>query len=168
MLVDAGIVADRKGGGVDEADAATVAQLRMQIGHQRNQDGGHQLDKARIAHQRWKLAAQMTMDILDVIGFERPIVGLINRMTMVMISLGYIWVDVSVVAAPMSANHGAKSGQTAARNHPPNKTGRVNSFSEPPGEKYGFSSVFYLTRNGSLSHTHIIEGSLKSTFAKKR
>ena len=46
MLMDAGIVADRKGSGVDEADAATLAQLRMQVGHQRNQDGGHQLDEA--------------------------------------------------------------------------------------------------------------------------
>ena len=79
MLMDPGIVAHRKGSGVDEADTATLAQLRMQVGHQRNQDGGHQLDKARIAHQRWKLAAQMTMYILDVRGFERAIVRLMKQ-----------------------------------------------------------------------------------------
>ena len=50
MLVDAGIVADGKRGGVDEADARATAQLCVQIGHQRHQQRGHQLDEALIAH----------------------------------------------------------------------------------------------------------------------
>ena len=56
-----------------------TAQLRVQIGHQWHQDGGHQLHEARIAHQGGKLAAQMTLDILGVIGFERSIMGLMKQ-----------------------------------------------------------------------------------------
>jgi hypothetical protein len=56
-----------------------ATQLRMQVGYQRNQDRGHQLHEARIAHQGGKLAAQMTLDILSVIGFERARAGLMKQ-----------------------------------------------------------------------------------------
>ncbi len=59
--------------------AATAAQLRVQIGHQWNQKCGHQLDEAVIAHQAGKLTAQMLLDILGAIRFERPIVGLMEQ-----------------------------------------------------------------------------------------
>ncbi len=41
VLMDAWVTADRKRCRIDKADAGTAAQLRMQIGHQRNQDRGH-------------------------------------------------------------------------------------------------------------------------------
>ena len=56
MLVDAGVVADGKGGGVDEANARATVQFCVQIGHEGNEHDGHQLDKTRIADQRRKLA----------------------------------------------------------------------------------------------------------------
>ena len=79
VLVNARIAADRERGGVDEADARAAAQLRVQIGHQRNQDGRHQLHEARIADQRGKLAAQVTVNVLGVIGFECPVMGLLKK-----------------------------------------------------------------------------------------
>jgi hypothetical protein len=74
LLMDAGIMADCKRGRVNEADACAATQLRVQIGHQWHQQCRHQLDKARIADQSGKLAAQVTLDVLHVVGFERPIV----------------------------------------------------------------------------------------------
>lgn len=47
VLVNAGIATDRKGGGIDEADPCTAAELCVQIGHQRHQDAGHQLDNRK-------------------------------------------------------------------------------------------------------------------------
>jgi hypothetical protein len=49
------------------------------IGHQRHQERGHQLDKAVIAHQGGKLAVKVALDILGVIRFERPVVGLMEH-----------------------------------------------------------------------------------------
>ena len=66
--MDAGVVADRKRGGVDKADTCTVAKLRVQIGHQGHQHRGHQLHEALIAHQGRELAVQMTLHVLCVIG----------------------------------------------------------------------------------------------------
>ncbi len=57
VLVNARIATDGKGSGVDEADARTAAQARVQIGDQGNQDRGHQLDKPLIAHQRRELGS---------------------------------------------------------------------------------------------------------------
>jgi hypothetical protein len=51
----------------------------VQIGHERHEDGGHQLDKTLIAHQCWKLAVQMLLHILGVIGFEVAIVRLMEQ-----------------------------------------------------------------------------------------
>src|SRR5690242_21239113 len=79
MGMDASVVTDGKGSGVDKADARTLTQLGMQIGHKWDQDGGHQLDKARIAHQDRKLAAQMTVDVLSVVGFEGAVVRLVEQ-----------------------------------------------------------------------------------------
>src|SRR6266566_5138643 len=79
VLVNARITADGKRGGVYEADAGATPQLGMQIGQQRDKHGGHQLDKALIAHQCWKLAAQMALHIFSVIGFERAIMGLLEQ-----------------------------------------------------------------------------------------
>src|SRR5213079_2742758 len=79
MGVNTGVVADGKGSGVDEADAATLTQLCVQIGHQGHQHRGHQLDKTPIAHQGGKLAAQVTVDILGVVGFEGAIVRLVKQ-----------------------------------------------------------------------------------------
>jgi hypothetical protein len=42
VRVNTGVVADGQRSGVDEADARTVPQLRVQIGHQRNENRGHQ------------------------------------------------------------------------------------------------------------------------------
>ena len=50
MLMDASVVTDGQRGRFDEADARTLTQLRVQVGHQWHQHRGHQLDKARIAH----------------------------------------------------------------------------------------------------------------------
>jgi len=71
--VNARIATDGKRGRVDEADAATAAQLRMQIGHQWNQQRGHQLDEALIVQQGGKLAVQVALHVLRVIGLERPV-----------------------------------------------------------------------------------------------
>src|SRR5256885_4237280 len=79
VLMDAGVVADRKRGGVDKADTCTVAKLRVQIGHQWHQHGGHQLHEALIAHQGRKLAVQVTLNILRVIGFEGAVMGLLEQ-----------------------------------------------------------------------------------------
>jgi hypothetical protein len=68
--VNAGIVADGKKSGFDVADAWTLAQLRVQIGYQRNQDSGHQLHKARIAHHGGKLAVQMMVDIFGEVSLD--------------------------------------------------------------------------------------------------
>ena len=72
-------MADGKRSGVNETDAGAATQLRVQIGHQRNENRGHQLDEAVIAHQAWELTMQMTLDILGVIGFEGAIVGLMEQ-----------------------------------------------------------------------------------------
>jgi hypothetical protein len=67
--------------GVESMKLMEVAatQLRVQIGHQWDKDCGHQLDKTPIAHQGGKLAAQMTLDILGVVGFEGAIVRLLEQ-----------------------------------------------------------------------------------------
>jgi len=67
VLVDAWVTADHKRCRIDKADAGTATQLRMQPGYQRNQDRGHQLDEALIAHQRGKLTAQVARDVRRVI-----------------------------------------------------------------------------------------------------
>lgn len=78
MLVDAWVAADRKRGRVDEADAATAAQVRMQRGSQRNEHRGHQLDEPLVAHQCGKFATSVALDGLGVIRastFESAIDG---------------------------------------------------------------------------------------------
>ncbi len=79
MGVDTGVMTDRQRSRVDEADAATLAHAGVQIGYHRHQYGGHQLDTALIAHQCWKLAVQMTVDVLEVVGFEVAIVRLVEQ-----------------------------------------------------------------------------------------
>ena len=128
MGVDASVVTDGKGGGVDKADAATLTQLGMQIGHQWNQHGGHQLDKARVAHQDRKLTAQMTVDIFGIVGFEGAVVRLVEQDEN---GHDFDWdacrSNACAGAVPMSADRGASLGQTAARNRLRNKRVRVYS-----------------------------------------
>ena len=50
-----GIVADGKRGGVDEANAGTASQLRLQVDGQWQQDARDQRDKARVADHLRKL-----------------------------------------------------------------------------------------------------------------
>jgi hypothetical protein len=132
MLVDACIVANSEWSGVDEADAATAAQLRVQIGYQWNQHGGHQLDEALVAHQGGKLPTPMALHVFSVIRFERAIVGVMEQDDDGH-DLGFdtSGLGASAVVVPMSASHDASSGQTAARNRPPNKTVQVYSWLEP-------------------------------------
>jgi hypothetical protein len=70
MLMHARIATDRKSCRVDEVDARTAAPLGVKIGHQRNQQRGHQLDEVLITQQGGKLAAQVTLHVLSVIGLE--------------------------------------------------------------------------------------------------
>jgi hypothetical protein len=70
---------DGKRSRVDEANARAVTQLRVQIGNQRYQERGHQLDEALIADQRGKLAVQVALHILDVIGLEYAVVRLLEQ-----------------------------------------------------------------------------------------
>jgi hypothetical protein len=79
VLLNTRVTADSQLGGVNEVDDRTTPQLRVQIGHHRHQHGGHQLDKARIAHQARKLAAQMTVDVLGVVGFEGSVMDLLKQ-----------------------------------------------------------------------------------------
>ncbi len=67
---DTSSVAHGQWSGVNKADTATLTHTGMQIGDQGHQHGRHQLDKALIAHQGWKLSVQIRVDILRVIGFE--------------------------------------------------------------------------------------------------
>ena len=128
MGVNADIVADGKRSGVDEADASAAPQLRVQGGDQRKEDRGHQLHEARIAHQGGKLAAQMTVDILGVVGFERTIVGLLEQD-----DNGHHFdfdtsgLGVRAGAVLRSVNPAARLAQTAARNRQQNKRVRVYS-----------------------------------------
>jgi hypothetical protein len=128
MGVDASVVTDGKGGGVDKADASAATHEGVQIGHQRNEDRGHQLDEARIAHQGGKLAAQMTVDILGVIGFERAIVGLLEQD-----DNGHHFdfdtsgLGVRAGAVLRSVSPAARLAQTAARNRLRSKRVRVYS-----------------------------------------
>jgi hypothetical protein len=72
-------VADGQGSGVDETDAGAATPLRVQIGDQRNENRGHQLDEAVIAHEGWELTVQVALYILGVIGFEGALVGLMEQ-----------------------------------------------------------------------------------------
>jgi hypothetical protein len=119
-------MADRQRGGVNKADAATVAQLGMQIDHRRHEQGGHQLHEARIAQQRRELTAQVALHVFGVIGFEGAIVGLLEP--------DHYGHHLDFDASGLLASAGlrpasclANWGQTAAKNRPRNKTVRVYS-----------------------------------------
>ena len=78
--VNASMVTDRKGGGVDEADAGAVAQLRMQIGAPVGQEPWASTPRSSESEpSRGAQLAQMTLDVLGVIGFERAIVRLMKE-----------------------------------------------------------------------------------------
>ncbi len=77
--MDAGIVADAQPGRVDKADARTLTHLGVQVGDQRHEQAGHQLDKALVAHLLGKLAAQVALDVLRIIRFEGAVMGLLEQ-----------------------------------------------------------------------------------------
>lgn len=79
VLVDAGVVTDGKGSGVDETDAGAATQVCVQVGDQWHKNRGHQLHEAVIAHQSWELTLQVALHILGVIGFEGSRVGLMEQ-----------------------------------------------------------------------------------------
>jgi|SRR5690242_736383 len=79
MVVDARWMADGECGRVNEADAATLPALRVQIDRERDQDPGEQLNEAIIADEVRELGAQMHLDILRVEGFERAVARLLKE-----------------------------------------------------------------------------------------
>jgi hypothetical protein len=132
VLVDARIATHRQGGGVDEADPRTAAQLRVQVGHQGNQQRWHHLDEALITKPRGKLTTQVALDILRVIGFECPVMGLMEQDH----DRHHARSDASgshgsAGAGLLPTRHLATSAQIAARNRLRNKTVRVYSLGEP-------------------------------------
>jgi hypothetical protein len=68
------VVADGEGRGVEEAEAGAATHRRVQVGHQREQHGGHARDEARRADQLGKFGAQMRHHVLRVGGLEGTVV----------------------------------------------------------------------------------------------
>lgn len=72
------LATDDQRGGVDETGAATSAQLYVQISSGTSTEGING-SQALIAHQRGKLAAQVTLHILRIVRFECSIVRLMEQ-----------------------------------------------------------------------------------------
>jgi len=79
MLVDPRRMADSEGGRIDEADACAWPTLDVQVDGQGHEEAWHQVDKAGIADQLWKLVAQMDLDVLAIEPLERPIARLLKE-----------------------------------------------------------------------------------------
>jgi hypothetical protein len=78
MLRDPSVLADDEGSRVHEAEPSAGATLALQIDGKREQDRGHELDKARVAHQVGKLCPQIPLDVLGGGRLEGPIVRLVK------------------------------------------------------------------------------------------
>jgi hypothetical protein len=79
MLRDARGVAHLQAGRIDEADAGTLAELRVQIDRQRQQDTRHERDKARIADELGELGAQLGLDVLRVEALKGAVARLLEE-----------------------------------------------------------------------------------------
>lgn len=101
MLVNAGVVADNERGGVDEADVSAGSELSVQVDRQGHVEAGHEVDKARVAHQLREFRAQVG---LNGLGGGR-----------------------SFGVGPWPPIRSPTAVQTGARAPPPSSTGRVYS-----------------------------------------
>ena len=63
---------------VDEADTRASSIPALHIGKPRNHHLRYQCYKARVTHQARKFAGEMHLNVLGVIGFERPLVRLVK------------------------------------------------------------------------------------------
>ena len=79
MSANAPVVAHLDGGGIYESDPSATAPALEEVEQQRRSNGGHQLNKAIVTDQTWKLIVQMNHDILCVEGFEVPILGFMEQ-----------------------------------------------------------------------------------------
>src|SRR6185312_4428361 len=79
VLVDARIAADRQGGGVHEADAGAIAQLRVRVDGQRHQHPRQQFDEAMVAHELRELRAQVALHLLRVERLEGAVARLLKE-----------------------------------------------------------------------------------------
>lgn len=78
MLADPFGVTDLQRSRVNEADARAGSIAALQVSEQGNQHPWHESNKALIAHQMRKFAAEMGLDMLDVVRLERAIVRLVK------------------------------------------------------------------------------------------
>lgn len=78
MLVDATVVADLEAGRIEETDARTLAKAGAHIGAQRQQGAGYPLDKPPIADQAWKSTLPLSVYLLQIVGFEVAVGGLME------------------------------------------------------------------------------------------
>lgn len=78
VLMNTTIITDGDEGRVDEAHPPTASKQTEQVGAQEREDTRHQLDEARVAHQVRELSTQIDLDVLGVVGFERPVLALVE------------------------------------------------------------------------------------------
>ncbi len=133
VLVDAGGMAHRPRGRVDEANAATLPQLGMEVDGERDEEARHEFDKVAVAQNTWKLLAQVDLDVLGGEPFEGALPDCWKRMRMVRISAGCrrLRGDGGAVlrrGVRVPTQRGSKRGQKAAKRRPPSSTGRVYSY----------------------------------------
>ena len=63
---------------VDETDPCAGSVLTLQIGQHWNHHLRDQCHEARIAHQAWKFAGEVNLDVFGVIRFERSVMRLVK------------------------------------------------------------------------------------------
>ena len=78
MLGDARVTTDDQRGRVDNADAGTVPQLRVQIDRQRRQHARHQIDEPSTADQLREHRAQLGLDAVGGEALEGAVARLLK------------------------------------------------------------------------------------------
>jgi hypothetical protein len=79
VLTDAFGMANCKCGRVDETDTCTRSVVAIEVRKHRYEHVRNESDKPLVAHLVWKLASEMDLDILGVVGFERSVLRLMKR-----------------------------------------------------------------------------------------
>src|SRR5205823_13653095 len=74
---------------------------------------------------------------------------------MVMISLGWSWVGRTRWRCPEVSNSWCQVGANCCQKSSTEQKSSSILIVEPPGDTHWVSSLLYLTRNGSLSRTHV-------------
>jgi len=75
VVVNAAVVADHQGGGIDEDDPGVLAPPGVQVDGQRHQGGGNQGHKPSVAQQGRKLVPAVPAAVQEVKGFEIAVLG---------------------------------------------------------------------------------------------